>query len=304
MDPFSDILNLLSATSYATAGLSAGPDWAMSYSGFNGFKLMVVRRGGFWFKTTEESVWHRLENGDGLILTRPTPFIMATNRNCKPAVSDEPSRLHRRQTVNYGGNDNLLLAGKMEFDQTFADLLIKEFPRVIFFHTSNAIPSGLSLLMKMLFEEKFSAKPGAIQACDHLMHLIMIEVLRSGHKLSGKEDTGIISAYQNKRIITTINAIHDEPARAWRLEELATVAGMSRAGFAKKFKDITGSSPLAYVTNWRLRIASKLLRQNKCAIKEIAFALGYRSESIFSTAFKRVYGVSPSAYRQLNHSGQ
>ncbi len=45
MDPFSDVLNLLSARSYATAGLSAGNHWAMSFPGYNGLKFIFIKKG-------------------------------------------------------------------------------------------------------------------------------------------------------------------------------------------------------------------------------------------------------------------
>ncbi|UUO79018.1 hypothetical protein DR190_18550 [Klebsiella pneumoniae] len=70
MDPFSDILNLLSATSYTTAGLSTGNNWAMTFPGFHGFKFIVVRKGSFLFRLEDELTWKTLGVGEGVILTR------------------------------------------------------------------------------------------------------------------------------------------------------------------------------------------------------------------------------------------
>lgn len=297
MDPFSDILNLLSATSYTTAGLSAGKHWAMTFPGFDGLKFIVVRKGRFWFRLENEPVWRLLDIGDGVILTRKARFIMATEKACPPAESSEEKPPRVRETVNYGGDDNILIAGKMEIDLVSSDLLLKELPHEIFFRTQSDEPTGLSPLMKLLFMEKISNRPGSFQACNHLMHLIMIEALRAWYESSSSVHQGILKAYKEPRIVTVLNAIHNEPQNSWKLNELASIAGMSRAGFSKKFTELTGQTPIGYVTSWRMLLASKLLRLGNKSVKEIAFSVGYQSESIFSTAFKRIYGLSPSVYR-------
>lgn len=63
MDPFSDVLNLLSARSYATAGLSAGNHWAMSFPGYNGLKFIFIKKGMFWFRLEAEPEWTQLSEG-------------------------------------------------------------------------------------------------------------------------------------------------------------------------------------------------------------------------------------------------
>ncbi|MCP5950603.1 AraC family transcriptional regulator, partial [Klebsiella pneumoniae] len=84
--------------------------------------------------------------------------------------------------------------------------------------------------MKLLFIEKLSNRPGASQACNHLMHLIMIEALRAWYESSSTSHKGILKAYKDPRIVAALNAIHNEPEKNWRLHELASTAGMSRAG--------------------------------------------------------------------------
>ncbi|MBZ9581520.1 AraC family transcriptional regulator [Klebsiella quasivariicola] len=297
MDPFSDILNLLSATSYTTAGLSTGNNWAMTFPGFHGFKFIVVRKGSFLFRLKDELTWKTLGVGEGVILTRKMRFVMATNQECAPLESTEEKRPRVRETVNYGGDDNILIAGKMEIDLVSSELLLQELPETIFFQTQPDEPTGLSPLMKLLFMEKLSNRPGASQACNHLMHLIMIEALRAWYESSPTSHKGILKAYKDPRIVAALNAIHNEPEKNWRLHELASTAGMSRAGFSKTFSGLTGQTPIGYVTNWRMLLASKMLRLGNRSVKDIGFSLGYQSESIFSSAFKRIYGLSPKTYR-------
>ncbi|MDZ3175168.1 helix-turn-helix transcriptional regulator, partial [Klebsiella pneumoniae] len=124
----------------------------------------------------------------------------------------------------------------------------------------------------------------------------MIEVLRSGYEKSS-EGCVVIDKFSDARINKVLSAIHQEPENNWSLLELATISGMSRAGFSKKFREVTGLTPLLYLTNWRMRLASKSLRYTRESVKLICFKLGYSSESTFSSAFKRVYGVAPRIYR-------
>jgi len=81
---------------------------------------------------------------------------------------------------------------------------------------------------------------------------------------------------------------------------MAERAGMSRSTFSLKFKETVGTSPMEYLTNWRMILAGNKLTNSNDSVSMIAEAMGYESESAFSTAFKRVIGCSPRQYgRQL-----
>ncbi|ATB46191.1 helix-turn-helix domain-containing protein [Corallococcus macrosporus] len=82
------------------------------------------------------------------------------------------------------------------------------------------------------------------------------------------------------------------------VRELASAAGMSRSAFAARFKQLVGRPPLDYAIGWRMDLARDALRTTERTVGELAFAFGYESESAFSTAFRRVVGMSPRAYRQ------
>jgi AraC-like DNA-binding protein len=71
---------------------------------------------------------------------------------------------------------------------------------------------------------------------------------------------------------------------------------MSRSVFALKFKQRVGTSPMEYLTRWRMLLAGDRLTNTRDSVSEIALSLGYESESAFSTAFKRVMGGSPRQY--------
>jgi AraC-like DNA-binding protein len=87
------------------------------------------------------------------------------------------------------------------------------------------------------------------------------------------------------------------PVAPGTLGELAKAAAMSRTSFAFHFRSIAGVTPLAYLMEWRMRLAERALREGNVAVAVLARSLGYTSESAFSTAFKRVTGAAPKRYR-------
>ena len=72
---------------------------------------------------------------------------------------------------------------------------------------------------------------------------------------------------------------------------------MSRTSFALHFKAVAGVASLAYLTQWRMRLAERALREDSIAVSGIARRLGYSSDSAFSNAFKRITGSAPRIYR-------
>ncbi|MGR5945383.1 AraC family transcriptional regulator [Enterobacter sp. C4G1] len=303
MDPLSDVLQLLSASSYITSGQSAGSCWAMRYPGFSGMKYISLRKGTLWFRLEAEQDWHLMNPGDGLILTRSTPFIMATDPNLSAVPSESVPYQRRDGIADYGGDDSILLAGKMEIDPMPAGLLLGLLPLVIPIKTGTGSSSTLYWLMARLHEENLSLLPGASLAGNHLMQLIMIEGIRGWICSEESGLSGWMGALRDPRILKALGAVHTTPERNWQLADLANVAGMSRAGFARRFNELTGTTPLSYLTHWRMHIASRALRLSSEPVKHLAFRLGYANESTFSTVFKRVYGMSPTAHRAQYREG-
>ena len=82
------------------------------------------------------------------------------------------------------------------------------------------------------------------------------------------------------------------------IDELASLAGMSRAVFHRKFKQTTTMSPIQFVKSMRLNNAAMRIASGK-TVNEAAMEVGYESTSQFSREFKRMYGKSPKQWSQL-----
>ena len=91
-----------------------------------------------------------------------------------------------------------------------------------------------------------------------------------------------------------LRVLHEEPARAWTVDTLAAQAAVSRATFARRFTELVGESPRAYLTRWRLSLAADLLQATDLTVEAVARKVGFQSGFGLSVAFKRVHGTRPS----------
>ena len=83
------------------------------------------------------------------------------------------------------------------------------------------------------------------------------------------------------------------------LEKIAEYVHLSSSHFSRIFKKETGYSPYEYILLVRINKAKHLLRTTRKSVKEIAFAVGYRSESNFCNSFTQRVGVSPADFASL-----
>src|SRR5262249_25169974 len=95
-----------------------------------------------------------------------------------------------------------------------------------------------------------------------------------------------------------LRLLHNNPAHPWTVAALAAEVGVSRAALARRFTELVGEPPMAFLTGWRLALAADLLLEPDATVGAVARPVGYTSPFTFSTAFKRRYGVSPQAHRR------
>jgi AraC-like DNA-binding protein len=91
--------------------------------------------------------------------------------------------------------------------------------------------------------------------------------------------------------------LHHNPGHVWTVARLADEVGVSRATFARRFHELVGEPPMAFLTGWRIALAADLLREPGATIGSVAHEVGYGSPFALSTAFKRVRGISPQQHR-------
>jgi AraC-like DNA-binding protein len=153
-----------------------------------------------------------------------------------------------------------------------------------------------SFLLSLIQQEAFDARSGAQAAIDCLCELLIIRLLR--HCLDeGLTTGGTLAGLSDPRLARAIAAIHREPTRAWALADMAAEAGMSRARFAARFRQVTGQTPGHCLAGWRIAVAQGLLKSGR-PMKQVCLQAGYASSSAFTRAFIRQVGLSPARWRK------
>ena len=131
------------------------------------------------------------------------------------------------------------------------------------------------------------------------MNRFSLHVLRA-HADRTDHPVGWLGALRDGGVGAALRAMHADVSRRWTLQELVGIARMSRSACAAAFKRQLGTPPGEYLIQWRMSLARDALRRSTCSISELAVATGYESESVFSTAFRRVVGSSPKQYRDAS----
>jgi AraC-like DNA-binding protein len=106
-----------------------------------------------------------------------------------------------------------------------------------------------------------------------------------------------------QRFSRLLEHMRDPTSRKLSLGEAARMCGMSPAKFTRCFKQVAGMPYLAYLTHLRLTEGARLLRLGERTIAEIATLLGFADQSHFDRRFKRVFGLTPSAFQKQGRVG-
>jgi AraC-like DNA-binding protein len=126
-------------------------------------------------------------------------------------------------------------------------------------------------------------------------------VLRIHMNEQAEGRTGWLAGINDRIVGAALRALHAEPARAWTLEDLARAAGTSRSVLAERFQQLVGQPPMQYLAQWRMLLATNLLVRSNAPLARIAEEVGYQTDTAFSRAFRREYGMPPAAWRR-NHT--
>ena len=187
----------------------------------------------------------------------------------------------------------------MACDARLAGLMLAGLPPVVRVHLrgSNA-GDWLEASLRYALVEARSPRPGGDGVLSKLAEVLFIEVLRQYMNAPQEGRTGWLAGLGDRIVGAALGALHARPAFAWTLEDLARESGTSRSVLAERFQHIVGSSPIAYLTQWRMLLATNLLRRSTAPLSRIAEDVGYQTDTAFSRAFRREYGVPPGVWRR------
>lgn len=131
---------------------------------------------------------------------------------------------------------------------------------------------------------------------ESLFNTLCIHLVRH-YSSSGQKVLADAESLHQDKLRCAINYINDNIEKDLTLAEIATSVGMSPYHFARAFKQATGLPPHQYLIQCRIEKAKSLLSQTNLAIAEIAYRVGFASQSHFTTLFRKHTGTTPKAYR-------
>lgn len=298
MDPLSEVLSLLKPHSYITAGFDAGGAWALTLDDLAGrIKCYAVTRGTCWLWMQDLDAPVRLQAGDCFVLPSGRRVSIGSAVGVASRRASEvldPDRSGEVVTYN-GGGDVFLVGSRFEVNSRHAEVLLQTLPPLMHVETSGD-RARLRWSIELMMEELREARPGSSLVAQQLAHMMLVQALRLYLAEGRRDHVGWFAALADPQLSAALGAIHADPAFPWTVQDLAARAGMSRTSFAEHFRERAGETPIAYVTRWRMMLAGEQLVRGRDTLAHIAASLGYESEHAFSTAFKRVMGISPRRY--------
>ena len=298
-DPLSDVLSLVRARCVISRGFCAGGEWGLRFAPPRRLKLHAAMKGGCWILVDDQPPL-RLDEGDVIIHNGAASFVLANSPQARAVDAAEVFATSPKPIVSFGSaaeGDTIGIGGHVELDAAGQELILSLLPPVTRIAADTPAAAELRSLLRRLLREITRPRPGSDFAAGQHAQLVLVEVLRIAVDTADSPPPGWLRLLADASLRPAVNAIHREPARPWRLEELALESAMSRSSFATRFRAAAGESPVAYLNRWRIRLAERALRDTETTVVQLARELGYASESSFSHAFKRVTAVSPSVYR-------
>ena len=194
---------------------------------------------------------------------------------------------------NAADGATVMLTGTYQLDGEVSRRLLRALPTLL------VLPDDAwdSPLVALLADEIVKDDPGQEAVLDRLLDLLLIAVLRAWFARPEADAPAWYRAYGDPVVGRALRMLHHNPSHPWTVAALAADAGVSRAALARRFNELVGEPPMAFLTGWRIALAADLLREPGATIGSVADQVGYGSPFALSTAFKRVRGVSPREYR-------
>ncbi|MFX4223995.1 MAG: AraC family transcriptional regulator [Thalassobaculum sp.] len=192
-----------------------------------------------------------------------------------------------------------LLCGFCAFDESLDHPVLRDLPPLIVLRPGDlgAEPWTAAGLRLLHLEADF-AGPGGTAILSRLIEIVVIQAARRSVGGPGGRPAGFLAALTDPALSRALAAIHGAPERDWRVVDLARLAALSRAGFARRFAETVGATPIDYLTDWRLAKARALLSDTALSMDDIAERCGYRSVPSFTRRFKARFGEGPGAFRR------
>jgi AraC-like DNA-binding protein len=267
----------------------------------------VVSQGACWCESPGHAPM-RLEAGDVLVVPHGHAYQLASACGLRTGWSLDDAlawframaggRLPFVVTEGGGGPERLqLVCGFLGCDALPFNPVLTTLPALVKVRVHGDSGNRLNALLEFAVAESTGARPGSRSVLLRIAELVFVEVLRSYLTTASQDGASWLGGLRDPIVGRALARLHDQPARAWTLPELAHEAGASRSVLAERFTYFVGHPPMLYLTRWRMQLAATGLAAGAASVSAVAAEVGYESEAAFCRAFKKVTGVTPSSWR-------
>ena len=281
MEILSDVLSFLRVKGSVYFCSHVQHPWTKKFTDKTSASFHLVRRGACWVTVGEQI--EQLYTGD-LIFIGP---------GIDHVLTSEPP--HGQMPIS--GDTALLLCGDCSFENDQLSPLRGVFDQVTIVreHELNK-HVWLKSTFDQLSSEYMAQSLGNEIIVNKLTEVVLVELIRIN--FGRQEQQSFLHALHDKRVKRALDCLHEAPEKPWTIEQLASVVGMSRAAFAKKFTSLVGQTVFTYLSNLRIQKAKEMLLSTAMLIDDIAEQVGYESERSFTKTFKKYVGLTPTQFRK------
>lgn len=307
MDPFLDLIRLLRPRAALLGrGIDAAGDWGLSFPALGDLLF-------FWMEDGTCQLIRpgcdplSLEKGDFVLLRTTLSFTLASSQEVEPLDSVMAVAAKQEGRLKLGSGQERPISlhmGKFLFSTANQDLLTGLLPSIVQIPSRSPKLDRLHNLLTLMESEGRDPGPGSEFIIVRLVELALVEILRMSAASNLPSQTvdpvnsGLLAGLRDPVAGKAIRAMHADVAQEWSVDALARLCSVSRSAFATRFRAVVGIGPIAYLLRWRMALAKEGLKSGTARIEEIAFSVGYKSASAFSTAFTRAVGCSPSRFAE------
>jgi AraC-like DNA-binding protein len=283
------------------------PPWSMRIRDEEPLTVVSMVRGNAWvIHDGAEPV--PLAPGDVAVVLGSEPYTMADDPASQPDIIIHPGQrcetrdgrplvqemdLGVRSWGNSADGETVMLVGSYHLDGEVSGRLLRALPKLLVLRDDEWDCPVIPLLATEIVKDD----PGQEAVLDRLLDLLLIAVLRAWFARPDAAAPGWYRAHADPVVGRALRMLHHNPAQPWTVARLADEAGVSRATLARRFQELVGEPPMSFLTGWRIALAADLLREPGTTVGSVAEQVGYGTPFAFSTAFKRIRGISPQQYR-------
>jgi AraC-like DNA-binding protein len=328
-DTLSDVLRFVRLRSAVFYYLNCGAEWAAEAppardiaeavmpGAEHVMEYHVMTKGAGWAAMLGQPPV-RLAEGDVVVFPHGDPHVVSSAPGLRPSRSDwgaerdlvfatrsQPKPIpivyHSTTEFSVGKADQQaftnVVCGFLGCDLRPFNPLVATLPRLLHLPAG---PDGkwIAPALQQAVEASQDRRPGSGVLLERLSEMVFVDAVRRYVESLPAQTRGWLAGLRDRYVGRALGLLHGDAARDWTIEELAGEVALSRSALHERFVELIGQPPMQYLTQWRMQLAAKLLRESKAPVAAIALEVGYDSEAAFSRAFKRVAGRPPAAWRR------